>query len=336
MIEDAKDLAAQVGVVVACEALGIPRSSFYRAQQEVKPEAQSARPAPARALSEAEQELVREVLNSPRFQDQSPRQVYASLLDHGVYLCSWRTMYRILEAAGEVRERRNQLQRPNYVKPELLTTGPNQLWSWDITKLRGPATWVYHYLYVILDVFSRYVVGWMIAERETAALGQQLIEATCAKQGIAPGQLTLHADRGAPMVSKTITQLLLDLGVAKTHSRPYTANDNPYSESHFKTLKYRPDYPDRFDTLVSARVWAKPFFHWYNNEHYHSGLNLMTPKMVHYGQVEVVRTQRNQVLQVAYTAHPERFVQGPPQAPSAPEAVWINEPTSDPGGDVAL
>jgi putative transposase len=337
MIEITETLVESIGVVLACEALGVPRSSFYRAQQQ--PEAPGAAtktlPTPDRALSEAERALVREVLNSPRFQDRPPRQVYAALLDQGIYLCSWRTMYRILEACGEVQERRNQLQHPNYVKPELLATGPNQLWSWDITKLRGPVTWTYYYLYTILDVFSRYVVGWMIAEAETAELAQQLIVETCEKQGIEPGQLTLHADRGAPMVSKTLAQLLLDLGVAKTHSRPYTSNDNPYSEAQFKTMKYRPDYPDRFMSPSAARFWAKPFFHWYNHEHYHTGLNLMTPAMVHYDQTETVCEQRNQVLQVAYALHPERFVQGPPQAPSAPTAVWINKPSDEADGGIA-
>lgn len=244
-------------------------------------------------------------------------------------------MYRILAAYDEVRERRNQLQRPVYNKPELLATGPNQLWSWDITKLRGPVTWTYFYLYVILDVFSRYVVGWMVAEVETAALAKQLIEETCARQHIAPGQLTLHADRGAPMVSKTVAQLLIDLGVAKTHSRPYTSDDNPYSEAHFKTLKYRPDYPDRFASGAAATGWARSFFTWYNYEHYHTGLHLMTPAMVHYGQAEAVQAQRNQVLQVAYALHPERFVRGLPHAALPPEAVWINKPSDSSDGRVA-
>ena len=328
MMDIAASLAEEIGIAEACEALSVPRSSFYRLSRQAAPDAAPSAPRSesARALSEAERALVREVLNSPRFQDCSPRQVYAWLLDNGIYLCSWRTMYRILAAHDEVRERRNQLQRPQYRKPELLATAPNQLWSWDITKLRGPATWTYYYLYVILDVFSRYVTGWMVAERETADLAKQLIEAACDRQGIAPDQLTLHADRGAPMVSKTVAQLLIDLGVAKTHSRPYTSNDNPYSEAHFKTLKYRPDYPNRFTALSAARDWARPFFHWYNNEHYHTGLSLMTPAMVHYDQAEVVQSQRNQVLQIAYAAHPERFIQGPPQAPLPEPAVWINKP----------
>ena len=269
---------------------------------------------------------MRQVLNSKRFQDCAPRQVYATLLDEGVYLCHWRTTYHLLEAHDEVRERHNQLQHPPYIKPELLATGPNQLWSWDIIKLKGPAKWTYYYLYVILDVFSRYVVGWMIAERELAELARDLIAATCVKENIAPDHLILHADRGNPMRSKTVAQLLADLGVTKSHSRPYTSNDNPYSEAQFKTLKYRPDFPDRFGSSQDARVWARPFFHWYNYEHRHTGLGLMTPATVHHGQAEAVYAQRQQVLQVAYAAHPERFVRGMPTPPELPSEVWINKP----------
>jgi putative transposase len=324
MIEAAEELAPQVGVTTACACLEVPRSSLYRARQpDLPPEP---RPRPARALSDGERQAVRETLNSQRFQDAPPRQVYASLLDQDTYLCSWRTMYRILETCGEVRERRNQLQHPPYAKPELLATAPNQVWSWDITKLKGPVTWTYYYLYVILDIFSRYVVGWLIAEREAACLARELIDQTCAKQAIDRQQLTLHADHGSPMRSKTVAQLLADLGVTKSHSRPYTADDNPYSEAHFKTLKYRPDFPDRFGSLQDARAWTRPFFHWYNHEHYHTGLGLMTPTVVHYGQAEAVRDRRNQVLRAAYAAHPERFVKGPPSAPALPAEVWINKP----------
>jgi putative transposase len=326
MIQSAEQLAQTVGVSQACRSLGVPRSSYYyarRPQQEPAP-----RPTPARALSPQEREQVHQVLNSARFQDDPPRQVYAALLDEGVYLCHWRTMYRILAAAAEVRERRNHLQHPAYAKPELLATGPNQLYSWDITKLRGPTKWTYYYLYVILDVFSRYVVGWLIAERESAALAEVLIAETCAKQGIERDQLTLHADRGSSMRSKTVALLLADLGVTKTHSRPYTATDNPYSEAQFRTLKYRPGYPDRFGSLPDARAWARAFFHWYNHEHHHSGLGLLTPATVHYGQAEAVRTRRQQVLLAAYAAHPERFVRGVPTPPELPQEVWINKPTS--------
>jgi putative transposase len=235
-------------------------------------------------------------------------------------------MYRILDEYQEVRERRDQLTHPAYAKPELLATGPNQLWSWDITKLLGPAKWTYFYLYVILDVFSRYVVGWMIAEREAASLAETLIAETCIKQGIQRDQLTLHADRGSSMRSKPVALLLSDLGVTKTHTRPYTSNDNPYSEAQFKTLKYRPDFPDRFGSVADARGWAQPFFQWYNHDHYHTGLNLMTPAMVHYGLAETVRARRTQVLHAAYATHPERFVQGVPVVPDLPREVWINKP----------
>ena len=322
----AEQLSEHTSISAACESLGVPRSSFYRARQpksEPKP-----RPTPERALTAEEKERVRQTLNSERFQDSAPRQVYATLLDNGAYLCSWRTMYRILDEYQEVRERRNQLRHPHYTKPELLATGPNQLWSWDITKLRGPAKWTYYYLYTILDVFSRYVPGWLIAECESSTLAQQLIAETCAKQGIVPEQLTLHADRGSAMRSKTVALLLADLGVTKTHSRPYVANDNPYSEAQFKTMKYRPDYPDRFGSIQDARAWARPFFHWYNHEHHHSGLALLTPATVHYGQAQSVIDQRQMVLQAAYAARPERFVRGVPKPPSLPTEVWINKPQS--------
>jgi putative transposase len=269
---------------------------------------------------------VREVLNSARFQDQAPREVYATLLDEERYLCSWRTMYRILAENQEIRERRHQLQHPAYAKPELLATHPNQLWSWDITKLRGPVTWTYYSLYVILDVYSRYVVGWMIAERESEELAQELIRETCVKQGISPGQLTLHADNGSAMISKSVAQLLIDLDVVKSHSRPHVSDDNPYSEAQFRTLKYRPDYPERFGCLADARVWAQAFFAWYNQEHHHTGLGLLTPVVVHTGQAETVLQKRQQVLQTAYAAHPERFVKHAPVPARLPVAVWINPP----------
>jgi len=325
-MQAAEQLAPTVGVSQACRALGIPRSSFYYARR--LPPEPALRPTPARALSPTEREQVHQVLNSPRFQDDPPRQVYASLLDEGIYLCHWRTMYRILAASTEVRERRNHLQHPPYAKPELLATGPNQLYSWDITKLKGPTKWTYYYLYVILDVFSRYVVGWLVAERESALLAEMLLAETCAKQGIEPGQLTIHADRGSSMRSKTVALLLADLGVTKTHSRPYTSTDNPFSEAQFRTLKYRPDYPDRFGSLPDARSWARDFFQWYNHEHHHSALGLLTPATVHYGQGEEIRTHRQQVLLDAYAVHPERFVRGIPTPPELPKEVWINKPKS--------
>lgn len=328
MIAHAEQLADQVGIATACLTLGVPRSSLYRARLPLGEVARppAPRPAPPRALPLAERLAVREVLNSPHFQDHSPRQIWAGLLDEGRYLCSWRTMYRILADCDEVWERRDQRRHPAYTKPELLATAPNQLWSWDITKLRGPAKGIYFYLYVILDVFSRYVVGWMIAQQESAALAQTLMETSCQRQVVTPQQLTLHADRGAPMTAKSMAQLLDDLGVTKSHSRPQIANDNPYSEAHFKTLKYRPEFPDRFGSLVDARDWGQTFFPWYNQKHYHTGLGLLTPATVHYGKEEPIRAQRQRVLEAAFAAHPERFVRGPATPPKLPEAVWINKP----------
>ncbi len=269
---------------------------------------------------------MRDLLNSPRFQDQAPRQVYATLLDEGTYLCSWSTMYRILRTHHEVRERRNQLRHPAYRKPELLATAPRQLWSWDITKLKGTQPWRYYYLYVIMDVFSRYVVGWMVMEREAASLAEALIAETCAKEGIGVDQLTLHADRGSSMSSKTVAQLLADLGVTKTHSRPHVSNDNPYSEAQFKTLKYRPDYPKTFGSLEDARAWTRAFVTWYNDQHHHTGLGLLTPAVVHHGLAADTRNKRQAVLVAAQAAHPERFVRGTPRVPAVPSAVWINPP----------
>jgi putative transposase len=329
LIQAAETLAPTLGIVAACQVVGLPRGSYYRAQEPVVPTTPSPvreRPPSPRALTPDEKTRVCEVLNSERFQDQAPREVYATLLDEQRYLCSWRTMYRILAENQEIRERRAQLQHPVYAKPELLATRPNQVWSWDITKLRGPATWTYYYLYVMLDVYSRYVVGWMIAARESEELAQELICATCEKQGIQPGQLTLHADNGSAMIAKSVAQLLIDLDVVKSHSRPHVSDDNPYSEAQFKTLKYRPDYPERFGSLVEARAWAQTFFVWYNQEHHHTGLGLLTPVTVHTGKAENVLQKRQQVLDLAYAAHPERFVKHPPVPAQLPVAVWINPP----------
>jgi putative transposase len=323
-MESVERLSRSIGIRKACQSLGVPRSSVYSARRKAKVPAKLKRS--PRALAAEERSKVRETLNSPRFQDQAPREVYANLLDEGRYLCSWRTMYRILAENQEVKERRDQLRHPNYVKPELLATKPNQLWSWDITKMLGPTQWTYYYLYTIIDVFSRYVVGWMIAERESSSLAEELIAATCIRQGIQPGQLTIHADRGSSMTSKPVAFLLADLGVTRTHSRPHVSNDNPFSESHFKTMKYRPDYPDRFGSKQDARIWAAEFFRWYNHQHHHSGLGLLTPAVVHYGQAQQVREKRQLTLQNAFALHPERFVRGLPKPHPLPEAVWINPP----------
>ena len=326
MITSTEQLAETVGVSAACQALDMPRSSLYRTRHVTEPRPVCEETVSPRALPSSERAEVRQVLNSERFADQPPREVYAALLDEGTYLCSWRTMYRILDENQEVRERRNQLRHPQYAKPELLATQPNQLWSWDITKLLGPTKWTYYYLYNILDVFSRYSVGWMITERESAALAEELIAATCVRQDIQPGQLTIHADRGSSMISKPVALLMADLGVTKTHSRPHVSNDNPFSESQFKTLKYRPDYPERFGCQPDARSWATNFFQWYNHEHHHSALGLLTPADVHFGRAQSILDQRQQVLQAAYLRKPERFVKGPSLPAQVPSVVWINPP----------
>ena len=318
------ELAVKIGMKSACAALNVPRSQVYRARQaKAEP---APRPTPSHALSSAERAEVRATLNSERFMDQAPRQVYAKLLDEGRYLCHWRTMYRLLSAHDEVRERRLIRRHPTYKKPELLATQPNAVWSWDITYLRGEATWVHYPLYTVLDIFSRYVVGWMIADVESSQLAKQLIAETARKQGIQPDQLTLHADNGSPMKGKPLSQLLVDLGITKSHSRPHTSDDNPFSEAQFKTLKYRPDYPDRFGSIDAARAWARVFFGWYNNDHYHSGLNLLTPVSVHYGAASAIQTQRQSVMLTAFQAHPERFRGGLPMVKGAPTAVYINPP----------
>jgi putative transposase len=265
-------------------------------------------------------------LHEPRFVDLAPAEVYATLLDEGLYLCSERTMYRVLAANQEVRERRNQLRHPPYAAPELLARRPNELWSWDITKLLGPAKWTYFYLYVMLDVFSRYVVGWMVAHRESATLAERFIAETCVRQSIDPGQLTIHADRGSAMTSKPVALLLANLGVTKTHARPHVSNDNPFSEAQFKTLKYRPMFPERFGSIQDARAHCHEFFTWYNTEHHHSGLGLLTPADVHHGLAEERVAARAAALAMAYAAHPERFPSGAPHPPARPVEVWINPP----------
>jgi len=317
----------QLGTMSLCRALVVPRASFYRQQSDTTTTGLVVtRGRPKHALSQAERQTVLATLHQPRFVDLAPPQVYAQLLEEGRYLCSVRTMYRLLAANDEVRERRAVASRVVYTKPELLATRPNELWSWDITKLKGPAKWTYYYLYVILDIFSRYVVGWMIAERESATLAKRLITETCVKQQIVEDQLTLHADRGSSMKSKVVAQLLADLGVTKTHSRPHVSNDNPFSESQFKTMKYRPDFPKCFGAIQDARAFGCTFFPWYNHEHRHTGLALYTPADVHYGRVEQIRQSRQAALDAAYQRHPNRFVRKPPEAASPPLAVWINPP----------
>ncbi len=324
MIETTETFAKNIGVSVACKMLGVPRSSLYRTRQpKTEPKARSRS---NRALTETDKTEVRQLLNSERFVDLAPRQVYATLLDDEIYLCHWRTMYRILDEHQESQERRNQLKHPPTAIPRLEATGPRQLWSWDITKLPGPAKWAYHYLYVILDVYSRFVVGWMVAAQESSELAETLITETCQRQNILPEKLALHSDRGAAMRSKTVAQLLVDLHIAQSFSRPYTPNDNPYSEAQFKTLKYRHNFPERFETQPQARLWCQDFFDWYNYHHYHSALGLLTPAVVHFDQVSAVQSQRQKTLDNAYNNHPERFVKGKPTIPKLPKSVWINPP----------
>jgi len=334
-MEATRQLTMSVGVEPACRAVGFPRATFYRLHAPEQPRADSthARPKSHRALSEQEEQAVLDLLHEERFVDRAPHEVWATVLDEGVYLCSTRTMYRILDRNQEVKERRNQVRHVHYAKPELLATAPNQVWSWDITKLKGPVKGSCFHLYTILDIFSRCVLGWMVAERETAVLAERLIRDTLKKQGVARDQLTLHADRGSSMKSKPVAMLLADLGVNKTHGRPHVSNDNPYSEAQFKTLKYRPDFPDRFGSIQDARMFCRSFFRWYNAEHRHTGIALLTPLTVHCGGAQQAIAHRQQVLQNAYAAHPERFVRRPPTPPVLPPAVWINPPPSRDNGD---
>jgi putative transposase len=324
-------LAGRTGTRAACAAVGAPQASYYR-RHRISPAPR--RPAPAahrdrhqpRSLAPAERQAILDVLHSGRFAGLAPAEVWATLLDEGTYLGSVSTFYRVLRDAGESRERRRQATHPAAVKPELIATAPNQVWSWDITKLHGPAKWTYYYLYVILDIFSRYATGWMVATCESAALAQKLIAATCAGQHIPAGQLAIHADRGSSMTSKPVVFLLADLGITQSHSRPHVSNDNPYSESQFKTLKYRPDFPARFASIEAARAHCQRFFPWYNQEHRHTGLGLHTAADIHHGRAQAIQAARADVLTAAYAAHPERFVRQPPAPPRLPAVSWINRP----------
>ena len=332
MIDDAMaELAPLVGVKKACAALGEPRARHYRRHRKSPPPPRPERvPAPQpRALSEVERKELRAVLNSDEHVDEAPATVYAKLLDEGVYLASVSTMYRVLRAHGEVGDRRRHATHPARVKPELVASGPNQVFTWDITKLHGPTKWSYFYLYVVIDIFSRYVPGWMLAHAENAHLAEALLEETITKQGIGRDQLTVHSDRGSPMIAKPVAHLLADLGVTKSHSRPHCSNDNPYSEANFRTLKYRPDFPKSFGCYEDAHAHCGRFFTWYNEEHRHSGIGFHTPADVHYGRAELVRSRRAEVLSAAYASHPERFVRQHPVPPALPEAAWINKPEGD-------
>jgi len=325
-------LAPRIGIRAACRAAGVPQASWYR-RHRASPAPPRPVPVPhrdraqPRALAPAERRAILDVLHSARFADLAPAEVWAILLDEGTYLGSQSTFYRLLRAAGETRERRRQATHPAAVKPELLAAGKNQCWSWDITKLHGPAKWTYYHLYVILDIYSRYAVGWMIATRESAALAEKLIADTCRKQCIGRGQLTIHADRGSSMTSRPVAFLLADLGITQSHSRPHVSNDNPYSEAQFKTLKYRPYFPGRFTSIEHARAHCQEFFSWYNDEHRHSGLGLHTAADVHHGHTGTVQAARASVLTSAYRQHPERFVSKPPAPPALPAGSAINPPS---------
>lgn len=326
-----QQLAESVGLVAACNAMQVSRASIYRSRRNSTAH-DDARAVHPRALTDAERTAVLETLNSERFVDCAPAAVYSMLLEENRYLCSVRTMYRVLDAAKAVRERRAQRRRPQYKAPQLLATGPNQVWSWDITKLLGVRKWEYFHLYVMLDIFSRYVVGWLIAERESGRLARQLIATCYRRQGIVAGQLTIHSDRGPAMMAKPVVGLLTTLDVHKTVSRPHVSNDNPFSEAQFKTMKYRPAFPQRFGSIQDARATLAPFFEWYNREHRHSGIGYLTPNVVHSGLVDAIQTKRAGTLDIAYARHPERFVGGRPTPPEVPGAVWINPPKEPPAG----
>jgi putative transposase len=326
-VEDA--VARGVPRKAACAALGCSRASHYRRRRPPRCGPPAPRPRSARAIDPAEADTIVEVLDSERFCDRAPAQVWATLLDEGTYLASVSTMYRLLRARAQVRERRRVARRPPTLKPELVATAPNQVWSWDITKLAGPHKWTWFQLYVILDVFSRYAVAWLVAPRESGRLAEELIADAIYNHGVGAGELTLHADRGTSMTSKTVTQLLADLGVLQSHSRPHQSNDNPYSEANFKTLKYFPTFPRRFASIAAARTFVDAFFGYYNHEHRHSGIGLHTPADVHFGRADAVRAERQRVLDAAYATRPERF-RRPPSAPRVPEATWINRPEEAP------
>jgi len=320
-----------VGASAACRVLGVPSTTYYRHKRPLRvgkiTSTQTCR-VPGRGLTQDEQQKVISDLNSDRFKDMAPPQVYSTLLDEGVFHCSISTMYRLLRKRGEIKDRRNQRSHVPPQRPELLATGPNQVWSWDITKLKGPRKWTFLHLYVVIDVFSRFVVGWCISRKSNARIAEALLQDAIVREAVKPGELTIHADNGGEMTSITVAELLIDLGVVKSHSRPHTSNDNPFSESHFKTMKYRPEIPARFESVEEARLIFRKLFHWYNQVHRHSGLALLTPATVHAGRAAQVTNARAKVLSAAYSAHPERFVNKPPVPAAPPTEVWINPPST--------
>lgn len=325
-MRQAEALSEKTGLRRACEALGISRATTYRRRRPARQPKPRRPRQPPRALSAAERQEVLDLLHSELFIDKAPEVIVAILLEEGRWVCSARTMYRILNEEGESRERRRQRRHPEYQRPELLATAPNQVWSWDVTWLRGPVKGKYYYLYVVLDIFSRCVVGWTLARRESADIAARLIRATCRKQGIQPDQLTIHADRGAVPKAQDIADLYRTLGIGRSHSRPHVSDDNPYSESQFKTLKYIHDYPDRFASYDDAHAFCVRFMDFYNHEHRHSGIAFLTPADVHYGRTDAVLAAKTTALDAAYAAHPERFVRGRPTPKRPPPVVYINPP----------
>ena len=349
------ELAPEIGEREACMQVGISRATFHRRyrlataiDQEVRHETnpivsrqqrryqarqaerngnreQRARRRSSLALSEQERQTMLDAIHDPRFIDRSVPFIHATLWDEGTFY-SLSTMYRVLHSVGEVGERRDQATRPARVKPELCATAPRQVFAWDITKLHGPQKWTYYYLYVIIDIYSRYVVGWMVADRESSELARILLAETVAKEGVDPTKLTIHADNGSSMASKPVAFLLADLGVTKSHSRPHVSNDNPHVESLFKTVKYQPEFPATFANLAEARAFCRAFFAWYNTQHRHSSLALLTPADVHHGRAAAILEQRQATLDAAYAAHPERFVRGRPIVRQLPAASYINRP----------
>jgi len=315
--------SACLPVSKACEWINFPKATYYRLKQG--PKAANRHMSP-RSLSADERQKVLDIFHDERFLDLAPPQVFTHLLDEGHYIASERTMYRILSANNEVKERRRLRKHPKYRRPELLARGPNQLWTWDITRLRGPNKLEYYQLYVMLDVYSRFVVGWMVSYKETAELAKNFIAETCESQGIIRDSLTIHADRGPSMKSKSVADLYAHLGVTKSHSRPRVSNDNPYSESQFKTMKYCLTYPDRFGSIEDAKSFCRDFFSWYNNEHYHSGIKMLTPATVHNGDGDKILIARAKIKAAAFERHKERFVKGRPKIEKLEREVWINPP----------
>jgi len=330
------EIAGIIGVSKACKYLGMNRSTYYLKNISGKDIDGGLNPHPQRDLPKKkaprysytleERDNILNTMNTVDYRDQTPYSIYSSELDRGNYLCSVSTMYRILHDKQQVKERRRYKRTSNFSKPELLATKPNEVWSWDITKLKAQVKWTYFYLYVIIDIFSRFVVGWMIAHQEKASLATKLIGETCLKQDISPNQLTIHSDRGSSMTSKPVQLLLSDLGIVKSHSRPYVSDDNPFSESQFKTLKYHPKFPERFGCMLEAKHFCRQFFDWYNKQHYHSGILFLTPETVHYGQANQILRKRHEVLMKAYKQNPERFRFKQPKMKTFPEEVWINKP----------